>query len=61
MRLIELLVLKFSNFLRGSCLVQVGEIISRFEKKGFYLKGNFNHNKVYNVLFLSLHVKSRLV
>lgn len=61
MRLIELLVIKFSNCLRGSCLFQVGEIISRFEKKGFYLKGNFNHNKVYNVLFLSLHVNSRLV
>jgi hypothetical protein len=23
-----------------SCFTQIGEIISRFEKKGFYLKGN---------------------
>jgi hypothetical protein len=26
-----------------ACFAQIGEVIGRFEKKGFYLKGNHAH------------------
>lgn len=41
-------------------VVQVGEIIGRFEKKGFYLKGNFPLND-YDIILFSIERKTLIL
>lgn len=41
-------------------VVQVGEIIGRFEKKGFYLKGNFPLND-YDIILFSIERRTLIL